>query len=82
MEKLTETKYKKTVEIEKDVKDLLRCRKNAQRKIDRERRLIAEIDAELQTVVDDTSIKVQGYTKTSVKEMEALPLSELEKGVM
>jgi len=82
MEKLTETKYRKTVEIEKDVEQLLRCRRNAQIKIDRERKIIQDIDAELQKVVDETSIKVQGYTKTSVKEMGSLPLEELEKGVM
>jgi hypothetical protein len=70
----------KTVEILKDVKDLLRCKANAQRKIERERKLIAEIDAEIQTIVDDTNIRVEGYTKTSVKEMEMLPLGELEKG--
>ena len=70
----------KTVDILKDVKDLLRCRKNAQSKIDRERQVIVDIDAELQTIVDDTNIRIEGYTKTSVKEMEALPLSELEKG--
>ena len=82
MEKLTETKYRKTVEVEKDVEQLLRCRKNAQIKIDRERRIIQDIDRELQSVVDETSIRVQGFTKTEVKEMEALPLAELEKGVM
>jgi RNase adaptor protein for sRNA GlmZ degradation len=80
MEKITETRYKKTVEVEKDINDLLRCKNNAMRKIEKERKILAQINKELQELVDTTEIKVEGYVRTAVKEMEALPLAELEKG--
>lgn len=63
----------KRVEIEKDIKDMLRCYNNALKKIDKERHIIVQLNRELQRLVNYLVGK-------EVEELESLPLEELEKG--